>query len=100
MGPAELNLVVRRHRPTGLENRVDIPAGSGSHRKPGKRGYRRLVRYTRWGRCWRALVPSRRLVVGLSAARFIALVTLVEVVYTLVKSPDLNALSPNHRDSV
>jgi membrane peptidoglycan carboxypeptidase len=65
--------------------------------KPGetrKTGYRRLVDYPRWGRSgWRAFVPSWRLVAGLCAAAFLALVTLVLVVYALVKVPNLNNLS-------
>ncbi len=71
---------------------MDVPRAS--HRKPGKRGYRRLVDYPRWGRRgWRAFVPSWRLVAGVSAAWFIAVVSLVVVVYSLVKTPDLNDLS-------
>jgi membrane peptidoglycan carboxypeptidase len=71
---------------------VDV-VPEGSHRKPGKRGYRRLVDYPRWGRRgWRALVPSWRLVVGLAVTYFIALAALVVVVYSLVKTPDLDAL--------
>jgi membrane peptidoglycan carboxypeptidase len=75
-----------------LENWVDVP--HAAHRKPGKRGYRRVVDYPRWGRRgWRAFVPSLRLVAGLSAACFIALLGLVVVVYSLVKTPDLSDLS-------
>jgi len=66
--------------------------GTGArHRKPG---YRRFVDYPRLGRRgWRALVPSWRLVTGLFAAFFLAVVALVLVVYALVKMPDLNDLS-------
>jgi membrane peptidoglycan carboxypeptidase len=59
-----------------------------------KSGYRRLVDYPRWGRRgWRAFVPSWRLVTGLCVTAFLGLVTLVLVVYALVKVPDLNNLS-------
>jgi len=70
---------------------VDLPYAS--RRNPGKRGYRRLVDYPRRGRRgWRALVPSWRLVAGLATACFLAVVALVVVVYSLVKTPDLSDL--------
>jgi len=52
------------------------------------------VDYPRWGRRgWRAFAPSWRLVTGLFAAFFLALVALVIVVYALVKMPNLNDLA-------
>lgn len=73
---------------------VGEAAGGETEARPGKPGYRRFVDYPRFGRRgWRALVPSWRLVTGLLAACFLALVTVVLVIYALVKMPDLNDLA-------
>ena len=58
-----------------------------------KTGYRRIVDYPRTGRRgWRALIPSRRLVLTTLLGPTVALLGLIAVVYTMVRTPDLSNL--------
>ena len=58
-----------------------------------KTGYRRIIDYPRTGRRgWRALIPSRRLVLTTTLGGTLTLVGLIAVVYVLVRTPDLSNL--------
>jgi len=55
-----------------------------------KTGYRRIIDYPRTGRRgWRALIPSRRLVLTTFLGTTISFLGLIAVVYTMVRTPDL-----------
>jgi membrane peptidoglycan carboxypeptidase len=59
-----------------------------------KKGYRRFVDYPRTGRHgWRALIPSRRLVLTTFLVTTFSLVGLIAVVYAMVRTPDLSNLN-------
>lgn len=55
-----------------------------------KTGYRRIIDYPRTGRRgWRALIPSRRLVLTTFLGSVLSLVGMIAVVYAMVRTPDL-----------
>jgi len=55
-----------------------------------KTGYRRIIDYPRTGRRgWRALIPSRRLVLTTFLGTAISFLGLIAVVYAMVRTPDL-----------
>jgi membrane peptidoglycan carboxypeptidase len=58
--------------------------------RSAKTGYRRIIDYPRTGRRgWRALIPSRRLVLTTVLGGTLTLLGLVAIVYTMVRTPDL-----------
>ena len=64
-----------------------------SERRAVKTGYRKIIDYPRTGRRgWRALVPSRRLVLTTTLGGALALFGLIAVVYVMVRTPDLSNL--------
>ena len=58
-----------------------------------KTGYRKIIDYPRTGRRgWRALIPSRRLVLTTVLGSTVTLFGLIAVVYLMVRTPDLSNL--------
>jgi membrane peptidoglycan carboxypeptidase len=64
-----------------------------SEPRVAKTGYRRIIDYPRTGRRgWRALIPSRRLVLTTVLGGTLALCGLIAIVYAMVRTPDLSNL--------